>query len=105
MQPPPPPPPPPPSYPYAYAPPPPPARRWWQHSALIIVLLVFFPPAGIALVWLSRWGQTKKIVATVLAGVWFLLFLSGSRRRTPNDQGPRTDSVQRDGRVPRIGPR
>ncbi|MFH9723026.1 excalibur calcium-binding domain-containing protein [Streptomyces sp. NPDC017254] len=50
-----------------------PVRRWWQHPALIICLLVFFPPAGVALTWTSRWSRNKKIVATVLGGLWFLL--------------------------------
>ncbi|WP_371635844.1 excalibur calcium-binding domain-containing protein [Streptomyces zaomyceticus] len=64
-----------------YPPPPPfqpapaPVRRWWQHPALIICLLVLFPPAGIALTWTGRWSRNKKIVATVLGGLWFLLVL------------------------------
>ncbi|XIE78318.1 excalibur calcium-binding domain-containing protein [Streptomyces sp. SBR177] len=64
----------PPTNPYAspYAPVPPPARRWWQHPAVIAVALVVFPPGGIALAWLSRWALGPKIVATVLAGLWFL---------------------------------
>ncbi|MEV7673598.1 excalibur calcium-binding domain-containing protein [Streptomyces sp. NPDC088752] len=66
---------PPQSHPYAPPPPPPPLRRWWQHPALIITLLVIFPPAGIALAWTSRWKKSQKIVATVLAGLWFLLAL------------------------------
>ncbi|MFD3678275.1 hypothetical protein [Streptomyces sp. NPDC058613] len=53
----------------------PPSRRWWQHPALIIAALVLLPPAGIVLAWTSRWSQAKKIVATVLGGLWFLLFL------------------------------
>lgn len=64
--------PPPNPYAYPYAPPPPPARRWWQHPAVVITALVVFPPGGIALAWLSRWAQGPKIVATVLAGLWFL---------------------------------
>lgn len=59
---------PPPPYPHPYAP----VRRWWQHPALIITLLVVIPPAGIALVWMSRWNQKTKIITTVLAGLWFL---------------------------------
>ncbi|MFD3947065.1 excalibur calcium-binding domain-containing protein [Streptomyces sp. NPDC058579] len=63
--------------PYGSQAPPPVRRRWWQHPAVIIVALVLLPPAGIALAWLSPWSQTKKVVATVLSGVWFLLaFLS-----------------------------
>ncbi|MGT2530929.1 hypothetical protein ACU4GG_30615 [Streptomyces nojiriensis] len=58
--------------PHSYAPQP--LRRWWQHPALIITALVLLPPAGIALAWTSRWDQKKKIIATVLSGLWFLLF-------------------------------
>ncbi|MER6781586.1 MULTISPECIES: hypothetical protein [unclassified Streptomyces] len=63
-----------------------PVRRWWQHPALIIILLVVIPPAGIALAWTSRWGQAKKIVATVLAGLWFLTpFLGDPPKKTEAD--------------------
>lgn len=65
----------PPPPPFQPAPAPMPVRRWWQHPALIICLLVFLPPAGIALTWMSRWSRNKKIVATVLGGLWFLLFV------------------------------
>ncbi|WP_208948754.1 excalibur calcium-binding domain-containing protein [Streptomyces subrutilus] len=50
-----------------------PVRRWWQHPALIITLLVILPPVGIALAWTSLWSKPKKIVATILAGIWFFL--------------------------------
>ncbi|MFJ8013239.1 excalibur calcium-binding domain-containing protein [Streptomyces sp. NPDC096339] len=59
--------------PHSYAPQP--LRRWWQHPALIITALILLPPAGIALAWTSRWDQKKKIIATVLSGVWFLVIL------------------------------
>ncbi|MFD3998837.1 excalibur calcium-binding domain-containing protein [Streptomyces sp. NPDC058583] len=65
----------PPPPPFQPAPAPLPARRWWQHPVLIICLLVFLPPAGIALTWTSRWSQNKKVVATVLGALWFLLLL------------------------------
>ncbi|MEU4730523.1 PASTA domain-containing protein [Streptomyces sp. NPDC023588] len=64
-------------------------RRWWQHPALIIAALVVFPPAGITLVWLSRWNQTKKIIATVVAGLWFLaLVLSDPPKETTDAAKP-----------------
>ncbi|MGW8766266.1 excalibur calcium-binding domain-containing protein [Streptomyces sp. NPDC055815] len=63
----------PPPHPYQPAPMPV-RRRWWQHPALVITLLVILPPAGIALTWTSRWTRTTKIVATVVSGLWFLLF-------------------------------
>ncbi|MFE4310981.1 MULTISPECIES: excalibur calcium-binding domain-containing protein [unclassified Streptomyces] len=65
----------PPPPPFQPAPAPLPVRRWWQHPALIICLLVFLPPAGIALTWTSRWNQNKKVVATVLGALWFLLLI------------------------------
>ncbi|MFB7262129.1 excalibur calcium-binding domain-containing protein [Streptomyces nojiriensis] len=76
-----------------YAPPYPhphsPVRRWWQHPALIIVALVVLPPAGIALAWVSRWNQAQKIIATVLAGLWFLApFLGDPPKKTQADAKP-----------------
>ncbi|MFE2878286.1 PASTA domain-containing protein [Streptomyces roseus] len=66
-----------------------PVRRWWQHPALIIALLVVIPPAGIALAWTSRWGQAKKITATVLAGLWFLTpFLGDPPKKAEADSKP-----------------
>ncbi|WP_438310386.1 hypothetical protein ACSHWO_06480 [Streptomyces sp. HUAS TT3] len=52
-------------------------RWWWQHPALIVALLVLLPPIGIALAWTSRWRTPGKAVATVLAGLWFLVPLLG----------------------------
>lgn len=70
-----------PPYPY----PPAPVRRWWQHPALIITALVIFPPGGIALAWLSQWSQTKKIIATVLASLWFITPFLGDPPKEPKD--------------------
>ncbi|MEV6328628.1 excalibur calcium-binding domain-containing protein [Streptomyces sp. NPDC051909] len=79
-----------PPYPHSYAPfsPPPPARRWWQHPAVVITALVVFPPGGIALAWLSRWARGPKIVATVLAGLWFLAPFLGDPPK--DDAKPKT---------------
>ncbi|MFF9915609.1 PASTA domain-containing protein [Streptomyces sp. NPDC013457] len=75
-----------PPYPY----PPAPVRRWWQHPAVIITALVVFPPGGIALAWLSGWSQTKKIIATVLAGLWFLTpFLGDPPKDNKADAKPK----------------
>lgn len=75
--------------PHAYSPTPAPPRRWWQHPALIITMLFFLPPVGIALAWTSRWSQTKKIVATVLSGIWFLIpLLSDPPKKTDTDAKP-----------------
>ncbi|MEU9704879.1 excalibur calcium-binding domain-containing protein [Streptomyces sp. NPDC047981] len=80
-------------YPNAYGPQPtPPARRrWWQHPALVITALVVLPPAGIALAWLSPWHQTKKIVATALSGIWFVVpFFGDAPAEKKDDAKART---------------
>lgn len=60
-----------------------PAQRWWQRPAVIITALVLVPPLGIALAWMTGWTQGKKIVATVLSGLWFLIVLfSGGDDKT-----------------------
>ncbi|MEU5986509.1 excalibur calcium-binding domain-containing protein [Streptomyces sp. NPDC047434] len=66
-------PPPPPQSPHP--PPAAPARAWWRHPALAVATLVVLPPVGIALTWLGRWSRNRKIVATVLSGLWFLVLL------------------------------
>ncbi|MFJ3725409.1 excalibur calcium-binding domain-containing protein [Streptomyces sp. NPDC090045] len=72
-----------------------PVKRWWQHPALIISLLVVIPPAGIALAWLSPWSQVKKVVATVLAGLWFLTpFLGDPPKKTAADAKPQPVATQ-----------
>ncbi|MEU9109109.1 excalibur calcium-binding domain-containing protein [Streptomyces xanthophaeus] len=48
-----------------------PAQRWWRRPAVIITALVLLPPLGIALAWMTRWTQGRKIVATALSGVCF----------------------------------
>ncbi|WP_159037242.1 PASTA domain-containing protein [Streptomyces specialis] len=67
-----------------YLPPPPPLplppRPKWQHPAVVITLLIVFPPAGIVIVWLCDWPQRKKIIATVVSGLWFALLVF-----TPSD--------------------
>lgn len=74
-------PPPAPYSPYA----PQPVRRWWQHPALIIAALVLLAPVGVALVWMSPWSRGKKVVATVLGGLWFLLALLSDGDKKPVD--------------------
>ncbi|MFE2018390.1 PASTA domain-containing protein [Streptomyces sp. NPDC059499] len=76
-----------PPYPY----PPAPVSRWWQHPALIITTLIILPPAGIALAWMSRWSQAKKIIATVLAALWFLTpFLGDPPKDAKDDAKPKS---------------
>ncbi|WP_407839399.1 excalibur calcium-binding domain-containing protein [Streptomyces sp. DSM 116496] len=70
------------THPYSYPPAPAEPRPWWTHPALIVTLLVILPPAGIVLAWLSKWTTGKKILATVLAGLWFLLpFMTSSGQK------------------------
>jgi hypothetical protein len=64
------------------------ARRWWQHSFLVIVLLACLPPAGIPLTWTSRWGPTKKIIASVLSLLWFILIITPESKKTQSDAKP-----------------
>ncbi|MEC4575713.1 excalibur calcium-binding domain-containing protein [Streptomyces virginiae] len=80
--------------PHAHAPAPMPVpkppRRWWQHPALIVTALVVLPPVGIALAWTSQWERTRKVVATVLSGIWFLIpLLSDSPEKPQSDARPR----------------
>ncbi|OEJ34234.1 excalibur calcium-binding domain-containing protein [Streptomyces subrutilus] len=66
-----------------------PARRWWHHPAVVITALVLIPPAGIALAWKGRWSKGKKIVATVVAGLWFLTpFLGDPPKKAEADAKP-----------------
>ncbi|MFJ6614299.1 PASTA domain-containing protein [Streptomyces sp. NPDC091289] len=78
--------------PYGHLPPPSaPARRWWQHPAVVIAALVVFPPGGIALAWLSRWSRTKKIIASVLASLWFITpFLGDPPKNPESDAKPKS---------------
>ncbi|MGW4505085.1 excalibur calcium-binding domain-containing protein [Streptomyces sp. NPDC004436] len=77
-------------HPYAQGPTPAPVRRWWQHPALIITALVVLPPAGIALAWTGPWDRSRKVLATVLSGVWFLIpLLSDSPDGAAADAAPR----------------
>lgn len=82
--------------PYGHPPyphPPTPVRRWWQHPALIIAALVIFPPGGIALAWLSRWNRTQKIIATVIASLWFITPFLGDPPKEPNDDAKSKPAV------------
>ncbi|MER7948020.1 PASTA domain-containing protein [Streptomyces sp. NPDC096079] len=88
---------------YAYAPPPPPLppraapRRWWRHPGVVVGALVVLPPVGIALAWVSPWGRKRRILATVLAAVWFVLpFLGGG---SPQEK----PAVRDDARAPKAG--
>ncbi|MGW9372944.1 excalibur calcium-binding domain-containing protein [Streptomyces xanthophaeus] len=58
---------------------------------MIVAALVLLPPLGIALAWMARWTQGKKIVATVLSGLWFLIaLLSGGGEKAADDNKPGT---------------
>ncbi|WP_405487805.1 hypothetical protein [Streptomyces sp. NBC_00096] len=84
------------TYPPPYPHPHPPVRRWWQHPALIITLLIVIPPAGIALAWLGQWNRTAKIIATVVAGLWFLTpFLTADPPKKPADDAKPQPAVTR----------
>ncbi|MGW7436186.1 hypothetical protein [Streptomyces sp. NPDC054849] len=76
-------------------------RRWWQHPALIISALVVLPPAGIALAWTSGWSKGKKVVATVLAGLWFFApFMGDPPKKSEADAKPKTAVAQTSSAAP-----
>ncbi|MGW6952704.1 hypothetical protein [Streptomyces xanthophaeus] len=53
---------------------------------MIITALVLLPPLGIVLAWMTGWTQGKKIVATALSGLWFLIALvSGGDDKVADD--------------------
>ncbi|MGW2019160.1 excalibur calcium-binding domain-containing protein [Streptomyces sp. NPDC001927] len=79
--------------PYGTQVPPPVRRRWWQHPALVIAALVVLPPAGIALAWLSPWSGPKKILATALSGIWFLLPFFGDPPAEKKDDDAKAKTV------------
>ncbi|MFD5618641.1 excalibur calcium-binding domain-containing protein [Streptomyces yangpuensis] len=92
-------------HPYAPAPAPEPPRRWWQHPALVITALVVLPPAGIALAWTGRWQRPRKIVATVLSGVWFLIpLMSDPPEKTGAEAGPQAAAAASASPAPSTSP-
>jgi hypothetical protein len=42
---------------------------------VVVTLLILFPPAGIPLAWLTGWPRPRKIVATVISGLWLIILL------------------------------
>ncbi|HEY8978538.1 MAG TPA: PASTA domain-containing protein [Streptomyces sp.] len=90
--------------PYSY--PPTPVRRWWQHPAFVIAALVVFPPGGIALAWLSHWSQKKKIIATVLAALWFITpFLGDPPKGPKSDAKPKSAATATATTTPSVRPK
>ncbi|GGY12162.1 hypothetical protein GCM10010299_15320 [Streptomyces tanashiensis] len=47
-------------------------ERWWRRPEFAVLCLVLLPPLGIFLAWRSRWSPGRKVLATVLSGVWFV---------------------------------
>ncbi|WP_411111842.1 excalibur calcium-binding domain-containing protein [Streptomyces sp. c-19] len=47
-------------------------ERWWRRPGFVVLFLVLVPPAGMVLAWRTRWTPGRKVVATVLSGVWFV---------------------------------
>ncbi|MFI8770091.1 excalibur calcium-binding domain-containing protein [Streptomyces sp. NPDC053792] len=47
-------------------------ERWWRRPEFVVLCLVFVPPVGILLAWRSGWSPGRKVLATVLSGVWFV---------------------------------
>lgn len=50
--------------------------RWWQQAWVVTLALIVFPPAGIALLWISRqFRLAPKIIATVIFALGFLVII------------------------------
>ncbi|WP_318211409.1 excalibur calcium-binding domain-containing protein [Streptomyces sp. SJL17-1] len=47
-------------------------ERWWRRPGFVVFCLVVMPPVGIVLAWWTRWSPGRKVLATVLSGVWFV---------------------------------
>ncbi|MET9541967.1 excalibur calcium-binding domain-containing protein [Streptomyces sp. NPDC006553] len=47
-------------------------ERWWRRPGFVVLCLFLMPPAGIVLAWRTRWSPGRKVLATVLSGVWFV---------------------------------
>jgi beta-lactam-binding protein with PASTA domain len=45
---------------------------WWRRPGFVVFCLVLMPPAGMILAWRTRWSPGRKVLATVLSGVWFV---------------------------------
>ncbi len=53
------------------------AASWWQKSWFIILITIVFPPAGIALVWISRkFELAPRIIMTVIFSIAFLISMA-----------------------------
>ncbi|MEU6239360.1 hypothetical protein, partial [Kitasatospora sp. NPDC047058] len=60
---------------YAYPPPAAaPTRPWWRRPATIVLALLFLPPLGLVLVWTSLWQRPVKIAASVIGGIYCLIW-------------------------------
>ncbi|WP_406207683.1 excalibur calcium-binding domain-containing protein [Kitasatospora sp. NBC_01560] len=78
---------------YAYPPPAAaPTLPWWRRPATILLALLFVPPVGLVLVWTSLWKQPAKIAASVIGGIYCLIWFAGVLA-DPKEPG-RTDLVQ-----------
>ncbi|WP_406057867.1 excalibur calcium-binding domain-containing protein [Streptomyces sp. NBC_01077] len=51
---------------------PPAGERWWRQPGFVVFCLFLMPPAGIVLAWRTRWSPGRKVLATVLSGIWFV---------------------------------
>ncbi|KQX53195.1 MULTISPECIES: excalibur calcium-binding domain-containing protein [unclassified Streptomyces] len=47
-------------------------ERWWRQPGFVVFCLFLMPPVGMVLAWRTRWSPGRKVLATVLSGVWFV---------------------------------
>ncbi|MFH8620963.1 excalibur calcium-binding domain-containing protein [Streptomyces vietnamensis] len=73
----------------------------WRRPGVVVLCLVLLPPLGIVLAWRGRWSPGRKLLATVLSGVWFVaLGTSGP----PADKPAVADAEPRVGKFPSSTP-
>lgn len=47
---------------------------WYKQNVVIILALLLLPLIGLLLTWLSDWNKKTKIIVTVIAGIWAIVF-------------------------------
>lgn len=54
------------------------SKPWYKKNWLAIALLVLLPPIGIVLTWLTDWRRQRKVIATGLGLLWWLILAAGT---------------------------
>ncbi|MBI4856128.1 MAG: hypothetical protein HY818_05255 [Acetobacterium woodii] len=71
---------------------------FWQKTWVVVLACIFIPPAGIALLWVSKkGGMVLRIILTVILGFYSLAWLSGvfggGASKTTNQTAAKTEVV------------